>query len=255
LGFITRRSVLRGCLATGVAAALPASFAEMTLDLSPGRPSLSGRRFSSPAVETVIAGMKRRIADPMLSAMFERCFPNTLDTTVFPDTLEGKPDTFVITGDIDAMWLRDSSAQVWPYLQFATKDAGLAALLEGVIRRHARMILIDPYANAFTRTTSDPPLKWAVDDVTHMVPGVAERKWEIDSLCHVVRLAYAYWQGTGKTSPFDAQWKRRRGLSFAHSANNSASLVPDHIPSSARLRRRQIQSPWVAMAIRRGRSA
>ena len=151
--------------------------------------------------------MKRQIADPTLSAMFERCFPNTLDTTVFPDTLESKPDTFVITGDINAMWLRDSSAQVWPYLQFAARDPQLAALLEGVIRRHARMILIDPYANAFTRTTSDPPLKWAVDDVTHMAPGVAERKWEIDSLCHVVRLAYGYWQTTGSTGPFDAQWK------------------------------------------------
>jgi len=151
--------------------------------------------------------MKRRIADPMLSAMFERCFPNTLDTTVFPETLEGKPDTFVITGDIDAMWLRDSSAQVWPYVQFASKDPSLAALLEGVIRRQARMVLIDPYANAFTRTTSDPPLKWAVDDATQMIPGVAERKWEIDSLCHVVRLAYGYWKVTGKTDPFDAQWK------------------------------------------------
>ena len=69
------------------------------------------------------------------------------------------------------------------------------------------MVLIDPYANAFTRTTSDPPLKWAVDDATQMIPGVAERKWEIDSLCHVARLAYGYWKVTGKTDPFDAQWK------------------------------------------------
>jgi uncharacterized protein len=194
-------------MAIGATAALPLSLAALIPDLSAGRPNPSDRRFSSPAIEAVIARMKRQIADPMLSAMFERCFPNTLDTTVFPEMLEGKPDTFVITGDIDAMWLRDSSAQVWPYLQFATRDPRLAALLEGVIRRHARLILIDPYANAFTRTTSDPPLKWAIDDATHMVPGVAERKWEIDSLCHVVRLAYGYWQTTGSTAPFDAQWK------------------------------------------------
>jgi meiotically up-regulated gene 157 (Mug157) protein len=207
VNLLTRRSILQGFAATGVAAALPASLAALIPDLSAGRPNAADRRFSSPAIEDVIARMKQQIADPMLSMMFERCFPNTLDTTVFPETLEDKPDTFVITGDIDAMWLRDSSAQVWPYVQFATKDPRLAALLEGVIRRHARMILIDPYANAFTRTPSDPPLKWAVDDATHMAPGVAERKWEIDSLCHVVRLAYGYWQTTGSTAPFDAQWK------------------------------------------------
>jgi len=186
---------------------MPASLVARAPDLPAGRPAPSDRRFSSPVIEAAIARMKRQIADPMLGAMFERCFPNTLDTTVFPETLEGKPDTFVITGDIDAMWLRDSSAQVWPYVRFAKQDPNLATLLEGVIRRQARMILIDPYANAFTRTTSDPPLKWAVDDVTHMTPGVAERKWEIDSLCHVVRLAYGYWRVTGDSRPFDAQWK------------------------------------------------
>lgn len=203
----TRRSILQGFAAVGVTAALPKSFAALVPDLSAGRPNPSDRRFSSPAIEDVIARMKQRIADPMLGMMFERCFPNTLDTTVFPEILEGKPDTYVITGDINAMWLRDSSAQVWPYVQFATKDPALASLLEGVIHRHARMILIDPYANAFKRNPSDPPLSWAVDDATHMVPGVAERKWEIDSLCYVVRLAYGYWQATGSTAPFDAQWK------------------------------------------------
>jgi hypothetical protein len=176
-------------------------------DLSAGRPSPGDRRFSSAAIEAIISDIKRQLADPVLGTMFERCFPNTLDTTVFPETLEGKPDTFVITGDIDAMWLRDSSAQVWPYLRFARKDRRLEQLLEGVIRRQARMIRIDPYANAFTRNSSDPPLPWAVDDVTHMIPGVAERKWEVDSLCHAVRLAYGYWQETGNTGPFDAEWK------------------------------------------------
>src|SRR5580698_3331380 len=176
-------------------------------DLSKGRPSPADRRFSSAAIEAAISDIKKQLTDPTLGAMFEQCFPNTLDTTVFPSLLDGKPDTFVITGDIDAMWLRDSSAQVWPYLRFARKDAQLAQLLEGVVRRQARMILIDPYANAFTRTTSDPPLSWAVNDETHMIPGVAERKWEVDSLCHVVRLAYGYWQQTGNTAPFDSEWK------------------------------------------------
>lgn len=204
---VTRRSVLQGCLAACAASIVPLPLAAAKLEIPGGRPRLSDRRFSSPAIESVISSMKQQIADPLLSAMFEQCFPNTLDTTVFSGTVEGKPDTFVITGDINAMWLRDSSAQVWPYLRFAKQDRRLVELLEGVVRRQARMILIDPYANAFMRSSSDPPLKWAVNDKTEMKPGVAERKWEVDSLCYVVRLAYGYWSETGNTSPFDNTWK------------------------------------------------
>jgi uncharacterized protein len=202
---VTRRSVLQGMAA--VVAAIPFSASASASAFSGGRPAPGERKFSSTAVESVIAAMKRKIADPQLGEIFERCFPNTLDTTVFPETLGGAPDTFVITGDIEAMWLRDSSAQIWPYLRFARQDKQLAALIEGVVRRQARMVLLDPYANAFTRNTSDRPLKWAVHDDTEMKPGVAERKWEIDSLCYVSRLAHGYWKATGDTKPFDSQWK------------------------------------------------
>jgi len=171
------------------------------------RPAPGDRRFTSQAIEESIASVKRQIADPALQVLFENCFPNTLDTTVHSGVFEGEPDTFIVTGDIDAMWLRDSSAQVWPYLRFARKDERLRALLEGIVRRQVRMILIDPYANAFTRQTSDPPLSWAVHDRTKLYPGVAERKWEIDSLCYTIRLAHGHWQATGDTRPFDAQWK------------------------------------------------
>ncbi len=80
------------------------------------RPEPSARKFQSAAVEAFILETSRQIADPELAAMFANCFPNTLDTTVEVGEFEGKPDTAVITGDIPAMWLRDSSAQVWPYL-------------------------------------------------------------------------------------------------------------------------------------------
>lgn len=177
------------------------------VELSGGRPPLAERHFSSPAIEAAIGATRRQIADATLAAMFERCFPNTLDTTVYPGTFAGKPDTYVVTGDIDALWLRDSAAQVWPYLRFAGDDPRLGALLEGLVRRQARMVLIDPYANAFARSASDPALPWAVHDKTEMLPGVAERKWEVDSLCYVVRLAHGYWRATGKTGAFDAEWK------------------------------------------------
>ena len=123
---------------------------------------------------------------------------------------DGRLDTFVLTGDIPAMWLRDSSAQVWGYLPLAKSDAALQQMYRGLIGRHARSVLIDSYANAFAR---DPgavhsPLFWVAQDITAMRPGVAERKWEIDSLCHIVRLAWGYWQITGDTAPFDSEWHR-----------------------------------------------
>ncbi|MGH9608010.1 MAG: glycoside hydrolase family 125 protein [Terracidiphilus sp.] len=202
-----RRSVLRGSLGVCLSSAIASPLVALPWNIAEGRPNPADRKFSSPVIESTIANVGRRIADSKLRAMFQRCFPNTLDTTVFPGTFNGKPDTFIITGDIDAMWLRDSSAQVWPYLPFAKEDSKLAALLRGIVRRQARMILIDPYANAFMRSTSDPPLPWAVHDKTEMKAGVGERKWEVDSLCYTLRLAHGYWRQTGDTSPFDAQWK------------------------------------------------
>ena len=171
------------------------------------RPAPVKRRFTSEVVEREIARVKARIGDPKLAWMFENCFPNTLDTTVELGTLEGKPDTFVITGDIDAMWLRDSSAQVSPYVPLARHDPALRQLFRGLIRRQAHCIRLDPYANAFLRDTHAPPLSWARQDDTAMAPGVGERKWEIDSLCWPIRLAHAYWKATGDVEPFDGGWR------------------------------------------------
>jgi len=181
--------------------------------LSSRRPPQSGRKFTSQAVEELIQRVKAHIADPYLAWMFENCYPNTLDTTVHVSATNGKPDTFIITGDIDAMWLRDSSCQVWPYLPLAKDDSDLRRMFCGLIGRQSRCILIDPYANAFL---PDPqatkPLKWAVDDLTEMRAGVAERKWEVDSLCFCIRLAHGYWRATGDVSPFTAEWARAMHL-------------------------------------------
>jgi len=194
-------------------AAAPRGFADgdPVTELPVARPARADRRFTSSAVEAAIPKLQSQIADPALRVLVENCLPNTLDTTVFPGEFESKPDTYVITGDIDAMWLRDSSAQVWPYLRFVGEDAGLRTLIEGVIRRQARLILIDPYANAFTRNSTDAPLKWSLNDKTDMHPGVGERKWEVDSLCYPIRLAHGYWQATHDAAPFDAQWKAAAG--------------------------------------------
>src|SRR5690348_17385823 len=102
------------------------------------RPAVEKRKFISEAVEAKIAEVKKQIADPELAWLFENCFPNTLDTTVDFEMIDGKPDTYVITGDIDAMWLRDSTAQVWPYLPLMKNDKQLQQLIAGVINRQVK---------------------------------------------------------------------------------------------------------------------
>lgn len=171
------------------------------------RPEPARRRFLSKAVEREIDRISALIADPELRWMFGNCYPNTLDTTVFLGEHEGHDDAFVITGDIDALWLRDSSAQLRPYLHLVRQDEQLRRVYRGLIRRHARCVLADPYANAFLRDlSSSEGLHWAKRDLTEMKPGVAERKWEVDSLCYVLRLAHDYWAESGDTEPFDATW-------------------------------------------------
>jgi meiotically up-regulated gene 157 (Mug157) protein len=207
---MNRRDFAKGLLAfPGVAMTGPVrAQVKPEMAASSGRPAPQKRRFTSPAVEATIARMRRVIADPKLMALFEACYPNTLDTTVEMGEVDGKPDAFVITGDIEALWLRDSSAQVWPYLPLAKGDKALRLLIHGLIQRQARCILIDPYANAFLKDpTAMTTLKWSVGDLTTMKPGVAERKWEIDSLCYPIRLAHGYLAATGDKAPFDDTWR------------------------------------------------
>ncbi|MBJ6121667.1 glycoside hydrolase family 125 protein [Sphingomonas mollis] len=198
---IDRRMVLAGGLAL---AGTPAFAAPAFPDKRPAR---ADRRFTSPAVEREIVRVSKLIADPKLRWMFGNCYPNTLDTTVKMGTIGGQPDAFVITGDIPCLWLRDSAAQVKPYLHLVRNDPKLGELFSGLIARQARSILIDPYANAFMEDpTAKTNLGWALTDETTMKPGVAERKWEIDSLCYPMRLAHGYWQATRDPRPFDATW-------------------------------------------------
>ena len=168
-----------------------------------GRPPLERRCFTSAAVEARIEALAPRIANPELARLFRNCYPNTLDTTV---TLGGEPgdeDTFVITGDIPAMWLRDSAAQTLPYVDLAPQDEPLRRLFRGLLRRQAACVLLDPYANAFYQNQETGEFR---DDETEMKPGIHERKWEIDSLCYPLRLAHAYWRTTADRAPFDHCW-------------------------------------------------
>ena len=190
--------------------AFGAEYIQMTADASipmgqSKRPPIEQRLFSSQAIDQKIEKVKQQLSDnPYLGWMFENCFPNTLETTAHYSQVDGEDDTFVYTGDIAAMWLRDSGAQVWPYVQFAKDDEQLAHLIRGVILRQLKCINLDPYANAFYQ---DPEKEgeWKSDQ-TDMKPGVHERKYEIDSSCYPIRLAYEYWKVTGDASIFGDLW-------------------------------------------------
>ncbi len=202
-------------IAAAMALALPANadvhprYTTMVSDATTAyvtkRPPVEERLFTSVIIEKRIQEVLKLIkGNPRLAWMFENCFPNTLDSTVhYRLTDDGDDDTFVYTGDIHAMWLRDSGAQVWPYVKYARQDEKLRHMLRGVILRQLKCIVLDPYANAF----NDGPTgsQWE-NDLTDMKPELHERKYEIDSLCYPIRLAYEYWRVTGDDSIFGPLW-------------------------------------------------
>ncbi|MGL5869391.1 glycoside hydrolase family 125 protein [Clostridium chrysemydis] len=140
--------------------------------------------------------LANKIEDKKLKRLFYNCFINTIETTV---SIE-EDDTFVITGDIPAMWLRDSTAQVEQYLPFIKYDDNLKDIFKGLINRQVKCIKIDPYANAFNKEPNGN--KWD-NDVTKDSPWVWERKYEVDSLCYPVRLIYKYYKETNDKSIFN----------------------------------------------------
>ncbi len=150
------------------------------------------------AIDEVCSKLEHR---PKLREMFRKCFPNTLETTT--ELLEDGT-TYVFTGDIPALWLRDSAAQVRHYLPFAKEDNDLQRIIEGLIKKQVQYILIDPYANAFNK---EPDGACWHKDITDLNDWIWERKYEVDSLCYPIQLAYLYWKATGITRIFDSNFK------------------------------------------------
>lgn len=137
-----------------------------------------------------------------LALLFTKCYPNTLETTT---KLLEDGSAFVITGDIHAMWLRDSSAQVHHYLPLAAESKEIADIIEKMISRYTLYVPIDPYANAFNECDNDRGHK---DDITFRSPWVWERKYEVDSLCSVIFIAYKFYKKTGRTSHFTDAYQK-----------------------------------------------
>jgi meiotically up-regulated gene 157 (Mug157) protein len=123
---------------------------------------------------------------PDASQIYQQCLLSTVryDVSFMPDAT-----TYVITGDIGAMWLRDASAQMLPYLFFA-QDPAVRTMVRGVIAREAKNLLVDPYANAFNRNYQ-----------------VTEEKFELDSLAYPIVLTWTYWKQTGDASALTPEVK------------------------------------------------
>ncbi|HFU4458633.1 TPA: glycoside hydrolase family 125 protein [Streptococcus suis] len=154
--------------------------------------------YTKEIIEKWLTDIHKKTADhTSWGSVFERCYTDTLDRTI--SQLEDGT-TFVLTGDIPAMWLRDSTAQVKPYLALAGKDEILRQMIVGLVERQMAFILMDPYANAFNQAANGHGHQ---TDHTQMGPWIWERKYEVDSLCYPLQLAYLLWKATGETSHFN----------------------------------------------------
>ena len=144
-----------------------------------------------------VAGQLKVNYSSQLAQMSRQCYLNTVETTT---ELLDDQTTFVFTGDIPAMWLRDSAAQVRPLVALAAQDLDVRRLVQGLIHRQARYLCIDPYANAFNKEANGQ----GHQDITLRNPWVWERKYELDSLCYPVQLLADYWLATKDTTIFNS---------------------------------------------------
>ncbi|WP_322923235.1 glycoside hydrolase family 125 protein [Paenibacillus campi] len=198
------------------------------------------------AVKAVLEEAECRLQHrPRLAQQFRNCFPNTLETTT---KLLGDGTTFVITGDIPALWLRDSVEQLMHYVPLCRDDESLQRIISGLIRRHLFYLSIDPYANAFNETAND--WHWDPADETEMGAWVWERKFELDSLCFTVRLAYHYWKTSGKTDIFDGGFKQGLRTIYElwrteqrHMEQSPYRFTRRHCPATDTIRNRGLGMP------------
>jgi meiotically up-regulated gene 157 (Mug157) protein len=225
-----RAKILAACPAYEHYARFPHHpYSEGSLELPFQRPAKHCRTFESPLVEKVIKDMNEKMVDKDLARIFENAFPNTLDTTVrwHVDGTE-KPSkgysswlgntgawegaqSFIVTGDISAEWLRDSTNQLAQYQRLAKKDKAIETLLLGAINTQAEYMIASPYCNAFQ---PPPPSKIKTSDngqgdtvhPAYEPSQVFECKYEIDSLAHFLSLANQFHNHTGSTAFITKRW-------------------------------------------------
>lgn len=208
-------------------------YSEGPLKLPFQRPSEHCRTFQSEAVEKIIEDMNKNILDKDLARIFENAFPNTLDTTVrwhvdgispsipgdgtqIPMHMVGDErwsgaHSFIVTGDINAEWLRDSTNQLAQYQALTKKDDKIERLILGAVNTQAEFVIQNPYCNAFQPPPPSgiSPTGNGQSDNVH--PGyepsfVFECKYELDSLAAFLSLSYQFWEKSGSTEHLTARW-------------------------------------------------
>jgi len=197
--------------------------------------------------DRVLREVTDRVADTFdarTATVFAEAMLRTLRDAV---VLEADGTAFVLTGDIPAMWLRDSAAQMRPYLALLDLDPGIGDVVAALVRRQSAQILHDPYANAFNRT---PDGSGHQADRTAMTPAVWERKYEVDSLAFPLQLAHQLWAGTGRTDHLDGTFRRAAELAIAtlrteqdHDARSDYRFERDDCPPTDTLVRDGQGSP------------
>lgn len=211
---VPKKSIVdeRGCPEYGsYASKRHPPFSEGLLELPFQRPEVSCRTFQSSMVEQVIDDMNERLQDKDLARLFENCFPNTLDTTIRWHVDGATPQTFIVTGDINAEWLRDSQKQISPYLPLLRHDTSLQKLFIGAINVQVDYVVGHPYCNAFHPPPSSG-IKFSLNNQNDQVyprvnlRTVFECKYEIDSLASFLALSNDYFEITGDTSFVTVSW-------------------------------------------------
>ena len=190
------------------------------------RPSPHCRTFASPSVEEVIEKITGHMVDKDLARIFENAFPNTLDTTVrwhvdgtgkrsqhkhYQDGAWEGVQSFIVTGDINAEWLRDSTNQLAQYQPLAKKDKNLQSLILGAINTQVEYVIESPYCNAFQPPPPSgvAPTSNGQDDFVHPAyepSRVFECKYELDSLASFLALGNQFHKSTGSTAYLNPRW-------------------------------------------------
>jgi meiotically up-regulated gene 157 (Mug157) protein len=177
-------------------------------------------------VEKTIRDLNSSMLDRDLARIFENAFPNTLDTTVrwHVDGVKDKVTTrsqdedawkgaqsFIVTGDINAEWLRDSTNQLAQYQRLAAKDKKIHNLILGAINTQAEYVIASPYCNAFqppAPSNLEPTNNGQGDDVhpAYEPHTVFECKYELDSLAAFLSLSNQFYTHTGSTAFLTPRW-------------------------------------------------
>ncbi len=194
------------------------------------------------------ANKLRKNGKDSLADLYEKCYESTLKTTV---KIMEDGTTFLVTGDIPAMWLRDSSAQVCHYLPWADRYPETSDLIQGLIQRQFRYIDLDPYANAFNPEPNGACYTKDKMEIEES-PWIWERKYEIDSLCYPIHLAYQFWKTTGRTDWADSYFRSAADKILAlwtreqnHEENSPYRFTRENCPPTDTLHREGKGAPVV----------